>query len=86
MNVPFLLAQQAPIVVDTLRQPPVTPEISYGGMLLSAVGIVGVVLVGGLLTGLAAGGVIILLKKRRERNLPPSEPTHVRLRIEPPDA
>ena len=41
----FLLAlQQQPIVIETTQQPKPTPEISYGGMLLSAVGLVGVIL------------------------------------------
>ena len=74
------MLQPNPIVIEVIKQPPPTPEISYGGILASAVGLVGVIVLAALLVGLAIGGVIIWFKKRN----PPvnaSEPSHVRLRI-----
>jgi len=56
--------QQNPVVVDVVTQPPVTPEISYGGMLLSALGVVGVILLAGLVVGIIVGGVIVWRRKR----------------------
>ena len=63
----FLLQQpQAPIVVTVDPQPAVTPPISYGGMLLSALGLVGVIVVAALIVGGLIGAVIIWRKKRQE--------------------
>jgi hypothetical protein len=77
------MLQDNPIVVEVGKQPPLTPEISYGSVLMSAITLVGVILVAALLIGAVVGGVIILRKRRREargENL--SDPTHVRLRIQ----
>jgi len=77
------MSQQNPIVVEVIEQPAATPEISYGGVLLSAMNLVGVILGGALLMGALVGGIIIWRKKRADKNDPrPSEPTHVRLRIQ----
>ena len=76
-----LLLQHAPIVVDVVKQPPVTPEISYGSVLLSAVVLVGVILLASLLVGVAVGGIFIYLKKRFNLWAPPTDPGHARLRI-----
>ena len=77
--------QQQPgaIVVEVVKQPPPTPEISYGSVLLSAVNLVGLILVAALLMGALVGGIIIWRRKRDEaRNQQVGEPTHVRLRIQ----
>ena len=77
------MLQDSPIVVEVGEQPPLTPEISYGSVLMSAMTLVGVILLAALLIGAIVGGVIIWRKKRREArggNL--SDPTHVRLRIQ----
>lgn len=77
------MAQDNPIVVEVVKQPEITPEISYGSVLLSAVNLVGVLLGGALLIGALIGGVIIWRKKRREaRGSQSAEPSHVRLRIQ----
>lgn len=83
MNVPFLLLllQQQPIVVNVEPQPAPTPSISYGGMLLSALGLVGVILLAAFIVGGIVGVVIIWRKKRQDVLAPPTDPGHQRLRI-----
>jgi|CXWL01.1.fsa_nt_gi uncharacterized iron-regulated membrane protein len=77
------MPQQNPIVVEVVEQPAPTPEISYGGVLLSAINLVGVILGAALLVGAIVGGVIIWRKKRREKHdAGQAEPSHVRLRIQ----
>ncbi len=76
----MLFQPQGPIVVDVFKQPPVTPEISYGSVLLSAVGVIGVVFIGGILVGMCIGGAVIWRKRRREA-IDPVEHSHVTLRL-----
>ena len=75
------LLQQNPVVFEVAKQPPVTPEISYASVLLSAVGLVGVILLASAVVGLAVGGAIILIKKHRAASTPTNpDPGHA-LRI-----
>ena len=53
---------QAPIVVDTVNQPLITPEIGMAEVVLSAAGIIMAL---ALLGGLLIGACIILLRKSR---------------------
>jgi hypothetical protein len=76
----MFLLQSNPIVVEVVKQPPITPEISYGSVLLSAVGVIGVLFFGGILVGLLVGGAIIWRKKRHEAT-DPVDHTHVKLRL-----
>jgi hypothetical protein len=78
----FFLLQQAqqPIVVTVDPQPAATPPISYGGMLLSALGLVGIIVVGAFVVGGLIGAVIIWRKKRQDAIAPPLDPGHQRLR------
>jgi hypothetical protein len=76
----FLLQQQQPIVVEVDPQPAVSPSISYGGMLLSAIGLVGVILVAAFVVGGIIGGVIIWKKRREDAVAPPTDPGQQRLR------
>ncbi|MEQ1758668.1 MAG: hypothetical protein ABL986_10140 [Vicinamibacterales bacterium] len=77
------MPQQNPIVVEVVKQPDATPEISYGSVLLSAVNLVGVILGAALLVGAIVGGVIILRKRRdAAKNNGVTEPSHVRLHIQ----
>ena len=75
------MLQQNPIVVEVLRQPPLTPEISYGSVLGSAIGLVGVIAISAAIVGLVIGGGFVWFKKRQEREGRPNDPTHVRLRL-----
>jgi hypothetical protein len=76
----MFLLQSNPIVVEVVKQPPITPEISYGSVLLSAVGVIGVLFFGGILVGLLVGGFVIWRKKRHEAT-DPVDHTHVQLRL-----
>jgi hypothetical protein len=75
------LLQKAPIVVEVVKQPSPTPSISYGSVLLSAVALVGVILLASLIVGVVVGGIFIYLKKRFNLWAPPTDPGHARLRI-----
>ena len=76
----MLFQSQNPIVVETIRQPPVTPEVSYGSVLLSAVGVIGVVLLAGIVVGIIVGGVIVWRKRKREAT-EPVDHSHVTLHL-----
>jgi hypothetical protein len=77
----LFLLQKAPIVVDVIKQPPVTPSISYGSVLLSAVVLVGVILLASMIVGVLVGATFIYLKERFNLWAPPTDPGHARLRI-----
>lgn len=74
----LLLLQQPkePIVVNVEPQPAPTPPISYGGMLLSALGLVGLIVVTAFIVGGVIGAVIIWRKKRQEALEPPVDSGH----------
>jgi hypothetical protein len=76
-----MLLQQNPIVIEVTKQPPVTPGISYGSILGSAALMAVVILLVAALVGALVGGIIIWRKKRRERSIDTTAPSHVRLRI-----
>ena len=73
--------QPDPIVVDVIKQPPVSPEITMADVVVAAVGLTGVIMLLALLAGLLVGGTIIFLKRRRDAVAPPTDPGHARLRI-----
>jgi hypothetical protein len=72
---------QNPIVVEVAKQPPVTPEITVGDIIMGAVGFTGVMMLAAILTGLLVGAVVIFIKRRRDATAPPTDPGHARLRI-----
>ena len=72
---------QQPIVVDVVKQPPITPEITVGDVILGAVGFTGVTMIAALLTGLLVGAIVIFIKRRRDASAPPTDPGHAKLRI-----
>ena len=76
-----MLLQNAPIVVDVAKQPPPTPSISYGSVLLSAVVLVGVIFAASAIVGVLVGTAFIYVKKRFNWGAPPTDPGHARLRI-----
>jgi NhaP-type Na+/H+ or K+/H+ antiporter len=74
----MLLQPKSPIVIEVVTQPPITPEIAYSSVLLSAVGVVGVVILAGIVVGVVIGAVIIW-RKRRHDATDPVDHTHVTL-------
>jgi hypothetical protein len=76
----MLLQQAPPIVVDVVKQPPVAPEITMGDVVLSAVGLTGVIMILALLAGLLVGGALVWYKRRGDATAPPTDPGHARLR------
>ena len=74
----FLLQQ--PIVVTVDPQPAPTPPVSYGGMLLSALGLVGVIVLAAFIVGGLIGAFVIWRKRRQDAVAPPIDPGHQRLR------
>ena len=76
----LFLLQQQPILVNVESQPPPTPPVSYGGMLLSALGLVGVIMLAAFIVGGIIGAIIIWRKKRQDAVAPPIDPGHQRLR------
>ena len=72
---------QDPHVVDLVRQPPVSPEITYPDVIIGAVGVTGIIMTLAAVVGLMVGGVIIYLKKRNEARTPSGDTGHARLGI-----
>jgi len=76
----FLLQQAPPIIVQTVRQPPVTREITMGNVVLGAVGVVGVVMIAAAIAGLLVGIVVVMIKRSHDRAAGPTDPGHAKLR------
>ena len=73
-------AAPGPIIVETVRQPPVTREITMGDVVLGAVGVVGVVMIAAAVAGIAVGLVVVLIKRSIDRAAGPTDPGHAKLR------
>ena len=69
-----------PIIVQTVRQPPITREITMGDVVLGAVGFVGVVMIAAAIAGLLIGIVVVIVKRSNDRAAGPTDPGHSRLR------
>jgi hypothetical protein len=63
------LSMQGPgaIVVDVIRQPPVTRELGMGDVVLGAVGLTGAIMIGAVVTGLVIGLAVVGRKMIRGR-------------------
>ena len=85
LSLSLLLLQQpapGPIIVDTsVHQPPVTPEITMGDVVLGAVGFTGLVMIAAAAAGLLIGVVVVMIKRSRDRHAGPTDPGHAKLRI-----
>ena len=55
------------IVVDVIRQPPVTRELEMGDVVLGAVGLTGAIMIGAVVTGLVIGIAVVSSKMIRGR-------------------
>jgi hypothetical protein len=69
-----------PIIVETVRQPPITREITMGDVVVGAVGFVGAVMIAAAVAGLLVGIVVVLRKRSRDKAAGPTDPGHARLR------
>jgi hypothetical protein len=69
-----------PIIVQTVRQPPITREITMGDVVLGAVGFVGFVMIAAAIAGLLVGLVVVIRKRAQDRAAGPTDPGHARLR------
>jgi hypothetical protein len=69
-----------PIIVETVRQPPITREITMGDVVVGAVGFVGAVMIAAAVAGLLVGIVVVLRKRSLDKAAGPTDPGHARLR------
>jgi membrane associated rhomboid family serine protease len=76
----FMFQAPGPIIIQTVRQPPITQEITMGDVVLGAVGFVGIVMIAAALAGLLVGVVVVMIKRSRDAAAGPTDPGHARLR------
>ncbi|MDO8794780.1 MAG: hypothetical protein Q7J25_09190 [Vicinamibacterales bacterium] len=55
------------IVVDVIKQPPITRELGMADVVLGAVGLTGAIMIGAVVTGLVIGVAVVGTKMIRER-------------------
>ena len=75
-----MFIQQEPIVVEVLKQPAATPDISVE-VVLGMFQLAGVALLVAALGGIVAGAIFIGIRRFRDSSAPPTDTEHVRLRI-----
>jgi hypothetical protein len=75
----FFLLQQ-PIVVDVVKQPEVTQDISVH-VVLGMFALAGVMLLAAAIGGLIVGGIFVFIRRLQDASRPPTDTEHVRLRI-----
>ena len=80
MLLSLLLQQPGPIIIETVRQPPITREITMGDVVLGAVGFVGAVMIAATIAGLLVGFIIVMMKRSRDATAGPTDPGHAKLR------
>ena len=76
----LLLKQPGPIIVETVRQPPITREITMGDVVLGAVGFVGTIMIAATVVGLLIGIIVVMIKRSRDAAAGPTDPGHAKLR------
>jgi hypothetical protein len=76
----LLFQQPGPIIIETVRQPPITREITIGDVVLGAVGFVGAIMIAAIVAGLAIGIVVVMIKRSRDAAAGPTDPGHAKLR------
>jgi len=77
----LLFQEPGPIIVETVRQPPITREITMGDVVLGAVGFVGAIMIAAIVAGLVIGIVVVMIKRSRDAAAGPTDPGHARLRM-----
>ena len=76
----FMFQAPGPIIIQTVRQPPITQEITMGDVVLGAVGFVGLVMIAAAIVGLIVGVVVVMIKRSRDAAAGPTDPGHARFR------
>ena len=76
----LLMQQPGPIIIETVRQPPITREITMGDVVLGAVGFVGAIMIAAVVAGLVIGIVVVMIKRSRDAAAGPTDPGHAKLR------
>ena len=77
----MVLLQQAPYIVEVLKQPEPARDISVD-VVLGMFAMAGVVLLAAAIGGLIAGAIFVGIRRLRDASAPPTTDTgHVRLRI-----
>lgn len=61
------MPQSGAIVVDVLKQPPITRELGMADVVLGAVGLTGTIMISAIATGLVVGLVVVGIKMLRAR-------------------
>jgi len=75
-----MFIQQEPILVEVLKQPAATPDISVE-VVLGMFALAGVFLVVAAIGGIVAGAIFIGIRGFRDASTPSTDTEHVRLRI-----
>ena len=75
-----MFIQQEPIVVEVLRQPDATRDIS-ADVIVGMFSMAGVALVLAALGGLVVGGIYVAIRRHRAASAPPVETEILRLRV-----
>jgi hypothetical protein len=81
VQVPVQVPAPGPIIIQTVRQPPITQEITMGDVVLGAVGFVGTVMIAAAAAGLLIGFVVVMIKRSRDAAAGPTDPGHAKLRM-----
>ena len=76
----LLFQEPGPIIIETVRQPPITREITMGDVVLGAVGFVGAIMIAATVAGLLIGFVVVMIKRSRDAAAGPTDPGHAKLR------
>ena len=74
-----MFLQAPPIVVDVVKQPPATPDLSVTSV-LTIFALAGAAVLVAAISSLIVAAVIVVVKRWRERSAP-TGPTHTRLEI-----
>ena len=62
-----MMQESGAIVIDVIKQPPITREVGMGEVVLGAVGLTGTIMISAVTVGLLIGLVVVGLKMVRSR-------------------
>ena len=72
--------QTNPIVVEVVKQPPATRDISVD-VVIGMFAMAGLILAAAAVGAALTGGSMVLYRRWKDKNAPPAEPSHTRLGI-----